>query len=348
MLFLFTSGCLYRAEKDLSGNLRTSFIEPLDMDADGAPEAYYLLFSPARVEASNTKFSISRSLYIYPDEITIQARKDIVDAQTLSFLKAKLANLEQDITKADASCKAKVTFSICNDELSCEAACTSKLECSDKKLGPLLLDYRKLLDKREELMKSTSFILASMKEGDSLAELSKSLSRLEVNIETMKNHPLIREVSFCDFNVDFGELSQYSGIVSPKTSRALVLTSFETQASGDSAIEVKLSETIDPAIDKNINSFELHSGIARISSKPTELSYQPIKLTGDMSTYLEYIALGKLSRATTPYEVWNQLNMDVKIVTVKLDFLDNFLSSLNSTVFLPIAKATTYTKLSFG
>ncbi len=346
-LFLF-AGCIYSGQENLANSLKTSTYMPVDVDGNGQMDLFTVGFSPVTFQAGQTSVTITRFLYIYPIDGTVDARKDTLTNDTIAFLKTLTSNLDDDITKADVDCRSKLNFDLCTSPQNCYNACSDPQTCKQEGIGPIIWDYKQLMTARDEDMRALTLLASALKAGDSLKDYSDRLTRLVVEISAMENHPLIKEIRFCHFSMGTTPLMVYTGVYYPSEREALVGTSILGEHVGSAGVELNLKERIDDAIDSNVESYAFYNGIQELGAHPATLAYPSIRLSHDGKVYFVYTAKGSLSRTSTPFELWNNIDMGVKIVTVDLSWLNHALKDIEDMLYMPLLVQTSDPKLALG
>jgi hypothetical protein len=175
-LFLMFSGCIFRSEANLGSTMLLRGIEQQDIDQDGKTDIYIATFSDSKINAGNATIFLTRSIYAYPTQIVINPKTFIVDSAELNFIKESSIKINEDIVKADASCRAVFEPALCNDKQSCENSCLTR-DCKEKGYGLLLLDYTDLMRKRDEQLRALLLLAQTLREGDSVKEISSRLTQ---------------------------------------------------------------------------------------------------------------------------------------------------------------------------
>ncbi len=342
-------GCIYKAQQDLSSKLKLSFMTPIDVDSNGVIDIYEMGFSPTTFQAGETEVTVSRTLYIYPIDGVAEGRKDSVDNMTVLFLKSSIDRLSSKISAADADCKSKVNFDICKDEKTCATACISSTDCSESSgISGLLWDYKQIMDRRDEDIRALTLLVSALRDGDSLADVSSRLTKLKLELDEMANHPLIRELHFCSFSVDTSQWDPYIGVFYPSKNKGLVLTEVLANNINGAGLELNLQETIDSSIDGNVDTYYLFTDLRKVSSRPVVLQYPTLRMYEDGKAVFVYEAVGPLKREDTYYEGWNQLTVDLRIVTINLGWLNKIMDSFDKVLYTRLLNRTGDPKLALG
>ncbi len=344
VLLITLYGCIAKSERNLQQLMPLSTFTQTDVDNDEIADIYTFKYASTKLDVANTSVFVTRLIYVYPDEVIITPKQQILDNDTVKKLKEDVTSLNEEIIKADVSCKAAYEPVFCNDEQSCEKSCISNV-CRDEKYGLLLLDYSNLMKKRDEELKKVLLLIQLVKETDNLKDISLALTNLQIFLEAMKNHPLVNHVKLCSFSLNNEKILPYLGRITTSSYNALVLTEVTSQNVVGTNVDFASSEKIDPRIEMNIRNYKLSNNVKRVSITPVILKNEDLKFNKDQKIYFTYLVSGQLKKESTPYDLWNNIDTETKVVTLDLSSLDSTLSVLNN-VYTSLLPSTRLVKLS--
>lgn len=345
-LLITLYGCIAKSERNLQQLMPLSTFTQADVDNDEIADIYTFKYASTKIDVANTSVFVTRLIYVYPDEVIITPKQQILDNDTVKKLKEDVTSLNEEIIKADVSCKAAYEPVFCNDEQSCEKSCISNV-CRDEKYGLLLLDYSNLMKKRDEELKKVLLLIQLVKETDNLKDISLALTNLQIFLEAMKNHPLVNHVKLCSFSLNNEKILPYLGRITTSSYNALVLTEVTSQNVVGTNVDFASTEKIDPRVEMNIRNYKLSNNVKRVSITPVILKNEDLKFNKDQKIYFTYLVSGPLKKESTPYELWNNIDTETKVVTVDLSYLDSTLSVLNN-VYTSLLPSTRLVKLSIA
>ena len=344
VLLITFYGCIAKSERNLQQLMPLSTFTQADVDNDEIADIYTFKYASTKIDVANTSVFVTRLIYVYPDEVIITPKQQILDNDAVKKLKEDVTSLNEEIIKADVSCKAAYEPVFCNDEQSCEKSCISNV-CRDEKYGLLLLDYSNLMKKRDEELKKVLLLIQLVKETDNLKDISLALTNLQIFLEAMKNHPLINHVKLCSFSLNNEKILPYLGRITTSSYNALVLTEVTSQNVVGTNVDFASSEKIDPRVEMNIRNYKLSNNVKRVSITPVILKNEDLKFNKDQKIYFTYLVSGPLKKESTPYELWNNIDTETKVVTLDLSSLDSTLAFLNN-VYTSLLPSTRLVKLS--
>jgi hypothetical protein len=200
--------------------------------------------------------------------------------------------------------------------------------------------------KRDEQLRALLLLAQTLREGDSVKEISSRLTQLNVIIKSMENHPLIKETGLCKFSYDLSNVSKYMGTFSPLQNNVIIVNSIIAQQTTGINTELSITETINGNIDKNVQNYKLPDEITRTGVSPTVLKFNDIRISKDQQFYIIYIANANANEII-PYDSWNNIKAEVKVIIFDISTISSSINSLNA-LYAPIYQLTGITKLSLG